>query len=125
MLLSHEPADVGEKVASARVVWVAVSVGELVMHAMIAAPNVDAVLAGNRLADAPEDPEWEAGVVRLVSPESMSSAPDCKPSPVSCSSVSLSGSQSVSIRRQKKAHCTPAKRGRESFRFEGQQYLPI
>lgn len=87
MFLPHEPADVGEKVTPARVVRIAVGVGKLVVHTVISAPNVDAVLAGNRLADAPEDSEWEAGVVGLVSPESMSSAPNCKPSPVPCSVV--------------------------------------
>ena len=84
MLLPHEPTDVGEEVAATRVVRVTVSVGELVVHTVIPAPDVDAVLPSNRLPNSPEGAEREAGVVGLVGPQAMRSAADREACPVAC-----------------------------------------
>lgn len=52
-----------EKVSTASVVGISVRVGELVVDAVIAAPDVDAVLTGDRLTDGPEDPKRQGGIV--------------------------------------------------------------
>lgn len=55
VLVHHQPADMCEEEAAIRVVRIGVRLGELVVHAMVAHPIVDRILAGQREAQHQDD----------------------------------------------------------------------
>lgn len=74
MLMHHKPADVRKEEASIRVVWIGVSFREFVVHAMVANPFVNGILAGQCEAQHQNDAQRRVRFVRSMCPETMGAA---------------------------------------------------
>ena len=66
----------GEEEPSAGIIRVSVSIGMLVVDTMITAPPVDGALVGDGVEEHEEDAEWQVGLVRPVSPQTMGPSRD-------------------------------------------------
>jgi hypothetical protein len=76
VLLDKEPPDVGKEQAASGVVRVAIGLRVFMVSPMVSGPVVDGSLVGHRVAKHQEDAEGQTGLIRAMSPETMSSCGD-------------------------------------------------
>jgi hypothetical protein len=69
VLPAEEPAHVSKEKPTLGIMRIGMGLGVLVMNTVVPAPLPNAVLEGNGLEEGEEDSEGEAGFVRLVRPE--------------------------------------------------------